>query len=57
MILQQHLEIIVSYKLKAERDSHTGRCFGYTEKYLTIITLARMGSESIAHEDGDRMGY
>ena len=57
MILQQHLEIIVSYKLKAERDSHTGRCFEYTEKYLTIITLARMGSESIALEDGDRMGY
>ena len=50
MILQQHLEIIVSYKLKAERDSHAGRCFGYTGKYLTIIPrAARMGSESIAH--------
>ena len=58
MILQQHLEIIVSYKLKAERDSHAGRCFGYTGQYLTIIPrAARMGSESIAHEAGGRMGY
>ena len=57
MILQQHLEIIVSYKLKAERDSHTGRCFGYTEKYLTIIPRARMGSESIAREAEGRKGY
>ena len=26
-------------------------------EYLTIIHRARMGSESIAHEDEGRMGY
>ena len=31
--------------------------FNRGENYLTIIPWAQMGSESIAHEAEDRMGY
>ena len=41
----------------ATAPNNVGTCCASWEEYLTIIPLARMGSDSIAHEAESRMGY
>ena len=44
-------------KQKIRRDVNGVRHVGHHRLYLTIIPLALMDSESIAHEAEGRMGY